>query len=176
MQQSRFYLILLQYIAANSFILQGSDYIPRLSNAIRRKTRQQIENELVEIQHRICQGHTDKEIMEELNIKERTFYYYKHKLYQMSAAIQAKKREEVMAFEMQILKDRFTRLYRHLELKAASPNTKAGEVAKIAEIAQDIAINILKLEGEGLRVLSGSSNSMNGIVNKIAQQEEVLQN
>jgi hypothetical protein len=153
---------------------QGYNHITSLSEIIR-KTRQQLENEMIEIQHRICQGHTDKEIMEGLNIKERTFYYYKHKLYQMSAATQAKKREEVMAFEMQILKDRFTRLYRHLELKAASPNTKAGEVVKIADIAQDIAVNILKLEGEGLRALSGS-NSINGIVNKIAQQEEVLQN
>jgi DNA-binding CsgD family transcriptional regulator len=164
----------LQYIAANSFILQGYDHIRSLSDVIRRKTRHQLEDELIEIQHRICQGNTDKEIIEGLNIKERTFYYYKHKLYQMSAAIQAKKREEVMAFETQILKDRFTRLYRHLELKAASPNTKAGEVAKIAKTAQEIAVNILKLEGEGIRVLSRCS--MNGIVNKIAQQEEVLQN
>jgi hypothetical protein len=159
-------LVLLHYIAANSFNLQGYDHILSLSDVIRRKTRQQLENELIEIQHRICQGHTDKEIIEELNLKERTFYYYKHKIYQMSAAIQAKKREDGMAFEMQILKDRFTRLYRLLELKAASPNTKAGEVAKIAEIAQDIAVNIIKLEGEGLRVLSG----INKITNKATQQ------
>jgi FixJ family two-component response regulator len=36
-----------------------------------RKTRQQIEKELLEIEHRICHGLTDKEIMEELDIKER---------------------------------------------------------------------------------------------------------
>jgi DNA-binding CsgD family transcriptional regulator len=104
MQQSRFYLILLQYIAANSFILQRYDHILSLSDVIRRKTRQQLENEMIEIEHRICEGQSDKEIIEELNIKQRTFYYYKRKLYQMSAAIQAKKREEVMAFEMQILR------------------------------------------------------------------------
>jgi len=80
----------------------------------KRKTQQQIENELVEIEHKLCQGRTDKEIIEELNIKERTFYYYKNKLYQISASIQAKKTEEIMAFEQQILKDRLTRLYRYL--------------------------------------------------------------
>ncbi len=80
----------------------------------KRKTQQQIENELIEIEHRICQGRTDKEIIKELNIKERTFYYYKNKLYQISASIQAKKTEEIMAFEQQILKDRLTRLYRYL--------------------------------------------------------------
>ena len=80
----------------------------------KRKTQQQIENELVEIEHKLCQGRTDKEIIKELNIKERTFYYYKNKLYQISASIQAKKTEEIMAFEQQILKDRLTRLYRYL--------------------------------------------------------------
>ena len=120
----------------------------------KRKTQLQIENELIEIEHRLCQGHTDKEIIEELNIKERTFYYYKNKLYQMSASIQAKKTEEIMVFEQQILKDRLTRLYRHLYLKLESPNTKVGQAAKIADTAQQIATNIFKLEVEGLRGLS----------------------
>jgi FixJ family two-component response regulator len=102
----------------------------------RRKTQQQIENELIEIEYRICQGHTDKEIIEELNIKERTFYYYKNKLYQLSASIQAKKTEEVMAFELQILKDRLTRLYRHLYFKLESPNTKVGQAEKICLVSR----------------------------------------
>jgi DNA-binding CsgD family transcriptional regulator len=48
----------------------------------------------MEIEHRICQGYTDTQIMEELGIKERTFYYYKEKLYQQSAKIQANKERE----------------------------------------------------------------------------------
>jgi hypothetical protein len=65
------------------------NYVPNLSDTVaittRRKagrtmkTRQQIEKELMDIEHRICHGYTDKEIMEELGIKERTFYYYKEK-------------------------------------------------------------------------------------------------
>ena len=84
--------------------------VRRSSRIGRRNTRQQIENEMIEIQHRICQGHTDKEIIEELGIKERTFYYYKEKLYQQSAEIQAKKIEQILVFESQILKDRLTHL------------------------------------------------------------------
>jgi FixJ family two-component response regulator len=73
-----------------------------------RKTRQQIEKELMDIEHRICHGCTDKEIMQELGIKERTYYYYKQKIYEQSAKIQAEKIaiEEVLAFEVQILKER----------------------------------------------------------------------
>jgi hypothetical protein len=132
----------------------------------KRKTQLQIENQLLEIEHRIYQGHTDKEIIEELNIKERTFYYYKNKIYQMSGSIQAKKTEEMMAFELQILKDRLTLLFRHLYLKLESPNTKLGQVAKIADTAQQIATNIYKLEFEGLRGLSDMKN----FANKAAEQ------
>lgn len=74
-----------------------------------------MENILMEIEHRICQGHTDKEIIEELGIKESTFYYYKEKLYQQSAEIQAKKTEQILVFESQILKDRLTDMYRQLQ-------------------------------------------------------------
>jgi hypothetical protein len=103
-----------------------------------RKTRQQIEKELLDIEHRICHGLTDKEIMQELSIKERMFYYYKQKIYEQSAKIQAEKTtvEEVLAFEVQILKDRLTRLYRQLEQRAASATTKARDVAVLATVAQ----------------------------------------
>jgi FixJ family two-component response regulator len=62
---------------------------------VRRNTLQQIEKDLIEIEHRICHGCTDKEIMEELEIKERTFYY-KEKIYQQSAKIQAEKTAELV--------------------------------------------------------------------------------
>jgi hypothetical protein len=139
----------------------------------KRKTRQQIEKELMDIEHRICHGLTDKEIMEELGIKERTFYYYKQKIYERSAKIQVQKTpEEVLAFEVQILKDRLTRLYRHLEQRASAVNTKARDVAVLATVAQDVAIKILKLESEGLKALSGKNKKLAN--NKTA--EEISQN
>ena len=120
----------------------------------------------MEIEHRICQGHTDKEIIEELGIKERTFYYYKEKLYQQSAEIQAKKTEQILVFESQILKDRLTDMYRQLQQRARAENTKARDLAEITTAAYNIAINIFKLESEGLRALSG----INKLTNKAAQQ------
>lgn len=105
--------------------------------------------------------------MEDLGIKERTFYYYKEKLYQQSAEIQAnKKTEQILAFEMQILKDRLTRLYRQLEQRASSTNTKASDLVEITTVACNIATDIFKLESEGLRALS----SINKLTNKAAQQ------
>jgi FixJ family two-component response regulator len=134
----------------------------------KRNTRQQMENVLMQIEHRICQGQTDKEIMEELGIRERTFYYNKEKIYQLSAEVQSKKNTaEVLAFEMQILKDRLSRMYRHLDERiTATENMKARDLAKIVPVACDIAKAIFQLEKEGLRALSG----INKLTSKAAQQ------
>ena len=96
-----------------------------------RKSRLQLQNELIEIESRICKGRTDSEIMEELHIKERTYYYYKVKLYEQSAELQRKKTEETLAFETQILKERMTRLYRHVEQRLTNENTKCSEAADL---------------------------------------------
>ena len=123
-----------------------------------RRTRIQLQNELVEIESRICKGKTDSEIMDELHLKERTYYYYKSKLYEQSAELQRKKTEETLAFETQLLKDRLTRLYRHVEQRLTSENTKCREAADLSEVAGNIAINIFKLENEGRRALHSSNN------------------
>jgi hypothetical protein len=116
-----------------------------------------MEYTLMEIEHRICQGRTDKEIMDELDIRERTFYYYKEKIYQLSAEVQSKKNTaEVLAFEMQILKDRLSRMYRHLDERiTATENMRARDLVKIVSVACDIAKAIFQLEKEGLTAISG---------------------
>jgi hypothetical protein len=129
-----------------------------------------MENILMEIEHRICHGCTDIQIMEDLGIKERTFYYYKEKLYQQSAKIQAKKKtEQVLVFEMQILKDRLTYIYRHLEQRVTAGNTRVRDLIEIALLACNIAEIIFKLESEGLRALSG----INKLASKASQQQSL---
>ena len=89
------------------------------------------------------------------------FYYYKEKIYKQSAKIQAEKiAEHTLALETQILKDRLTRLYRNLEQRATTATTKAKDLAALATVAQDLAIKILKLESEGLKVFSGKNKKI----------------
>ena len=170
-------LFIAVYCSKFIFILESRNrlYI-NLNNASiitrRRNTRQQMENTLMEIEHKICQGHTDKEIMDELGIKERIFYYYKEKIYQQSAGIQAKKKEQVLAFEMQILKDRLSRIYRHLDQRITAENGKARDLVELVPLACDIAETIFKLESEGLRALSG----INKIIINKATQQQISQN
>ena len=73
---------------------------------------------LEELAKKLAAGYTDKEIMQTLNFKRRSFYYYKAKVCSMYGNIAEKKTEQVIEFELQILKDRFMRLYRNLEQRA----------------------------------------------------------
>lgn len=129
-----------------------------------------MENELLEMQRLISTGYNDGEIMRQLGLTRRLFYYYKDKIYKASAAIQARKAENILAWEQQLLKERLTRLFRLLEVKAGEPACRAGEAAACAEIGQEIAINILRLENEGLRV----KQNIKYVINKAEQQTKGL--
>jgi ACT domain-containing protein len=119
----------------------------------KRRTRQQVELQIEQIQNKISTGSsTDKEIMQELGLKRANFYKYKAKIYKKSEAIQSKNSEKSLAFYQEMLNDRLTRIYRVLEEKVADKNTKARDVVKCALLARDVAINILRLEVEGLKV------------------------
>src|SRR5690242_2562343 len=103
----------------------------------------QMRLELEELAKRIVEGYTDKEIMQDLNLKRRTFYYYKAKVCKMFGNIAEKKTEQTLEFEAQILKDRYIRLYRNLEMKVTDPKIiKLRDVANASEVAAMIATNI----------------------------------
>ena len=70
---------------------------------------------LEELAKKLAAGCTDKEIIQDLKIKRRTFYYHKAKVCRMYGNIAEKKTEDVLEFEAHILKNRFLRLYRNLE-------------------------------------------------------------
>jgi ACT domain-containing protein len=132
----------------------------------KRRTRQQVELELEQIQNKISSGSTDKEIMQELGLKRANFYKYKAKIYKRSEAIQSKNSDKSLAFHQEILNDRLTRIYRALEERLADKNTKSRDVVKCASLAKDIAINIVRLKGEGLK----ASTEANRLARKVQQK------
>ncbi len=116
-----------------------------------KKPAAQIHHDLEELAKKLAAGYTDKQIMQDLNLKRRTFYYYKTKVCSMFGNIAEKKTEQVLEFEAEILKDRYTRLFRNLEQRATNRNTKLHDVANATEVAAMIATNIFRLEVEGFR-------------------------
>jgi hypothetical protein len=73
---------------------------------------------------------------------------------------------------MQILKDRLSYIYRHLEQRVTAENTRVRDLIEIAPLGCDIAETIFKLESEGLRALSG----INKLANNKAAQQQISQN
>ena len=136
----------------------GNDNIEE-EQQYRKRTQHQIQTMLVEIERKIMEGDNDQEIMQSLSLRRRTFYYYKDKLYKQSLTIQtSKKTDEMVAFETQILKERFSKIYKHLDKRLTMINQDpkvTDNIAEIAVVASEVARKILHIEMEGLKALSG---------------------
>lgn len=121
----------------------------------------QMNAQLEEIVRQINAGYTDLEIMKNLNVKRQTFYDYKQKIFKRFGDIAAKKTDATLEFEADLLKDRYNRLFRNLELSVTDPSANLGDKALASEVAAFIATNIFKLEVEGLRARQGRKLQQN---------------
>ena len=77
--------------------------------------------------------------MKDLGIRPILFYYYKAKIYKASEAVQAKKSEQTLAFEQQILKDSSSGTAAVISPPYASPHSHSIKSIKIT-----ISMNIMK--------------------------------
>ena len=110
-----------------------------------------MEYELAEIYKRLCNGETDLQIMNALCLQERNYYKYKKRLETRLMEYQLKKTNNTIFIESQLFKNRMLTLYRILENQVISDKTTGIEKAKCAEIAANIAIDVLKMESEGIK-------------------------
>ncbi len=114
-------------------------------------------------------GRLDREIMEELQIKRSQYYEYKSKLFQQSAELFDRFNDEnrdSLIYQKELLSERLTRLYKQAELDLIqnTPTEGGNNRASIYLAAQNIAINIFKLESEGLRILAnGQGRQSRGV-------------
>jgi|SRR5215831_2126166 len=114
-------------------------------------TRPQQQAQLEAIAKKMSQGYTEGEIIEELRISRSTYFRYKTKVINIFGDQAQKKTQANVELEAEVLKDRLTRLFRALEIGIADKDIELSHRAAAAAVAQDIAINIFKLEAEGLR-------------------------
>jgi hypothetical protein len=119
----------------------------------KRKTDDQLKVELAKIRRLVSVGHTDNEIMDKLKIPRSTFYYYKKKLNEESSQEFMKKEVEDLAFDVDVLRDRLTIMFKVSQDKLNDKNTKAKDIPNLLEAGQELAINLFRLESEGLKAL-----------------------
>jgi hypothetical protein len=113
-------------------------------------------------------GKPDREIMEQLQIKRSQYYEYKSKLFQQSAELFNRFNDEnrdSLIYQKELLSERLTRLFNQAELDLTQNSYReVNNRASIYLAAQNIAINIFKLESEGLYVLAnGQGRQMRGL-------------
>jgi hypothetical protein len=96
---------------------------------------------------------TNEQIASELKISIRSVQNYKRRLEQRYMAYQRQKTDDTVFLECNLLKNRLLILYKALETQVISGQTSGTEKAKCAEVAANIAIDVLKMESEGIKAV-----------------------
>lgn len=124
------------------------------------RTRAQLHQELDQIRHLLSLGYTDTEIIRDRGMKRRWFYVCKAKIYEQDKDLLQYKKIQDLATDVFLLRERLTRLYKITEDKLTQQqqtnHDDAIGASKLLERAESIAINIFKLETEGVIVANKS--------------------
>ena len=115
--------------------------------------KQLYERQLELIFKMLLENKTNEQIASELKISIRSVQNYKRRIEQRYMTYQREKTDSTLFFEVSLLKNRLLKLYRTLENKVTDPKTGPSESARCADVAADIAINVIKLESEGIRFI-----------------------
>jgi hypothetical protein len=119
----------------------------------KRKTREQLRANLTQIRKLVSTGYTDCEIMDKMGIPRSTFYYYKKKANEESSQEFMKKELEDLAFDVDVIRDRLTRMFKITQDRLTDSNTRAKDIPGLLEAGKDLALWLFKLESEGLVAL-----------------------
>lgn len=129
----------------------------------------QLELQLQQIFRMMLQNKTQEEIAHELNINVRTVQRYYQRIDNRYGAIWRQKTDKTLFTEAQLFKHRMLNLYQALENQVTSSGYKTSgtDKAKCAEVAANIAIDVMKMESEGIKVVKD-------LVAKNVQGENIL--
>ena len=116
-------------------------------------SKQQYEAQLQQIFRLLLENSSQEEIARELNISTRTVARYSQRIDKRYGQIQKQKTYDTLFLECNLLKNRLLTLYKALETQVISDKTSGTEKAKCAEVAANIAIDVLKIESEGIKVV-----------------------
>jgi len=140
----------------------------------------------------LLENRTNEQIATELKISVRTVQNYKRRLEQRYGSIWRQKTNDTLFLESNLFKNRMLKLYKALEdqVTSSANETSGTDKAKCAEITANIAIDVLKMESEGIKAIKelisvekknthlnnlkrySSNNKMNGCNYDSPQEED----
>ncbi len=101
----------------------------------------------------LLENKSQEEIARELHISTRTVARYSQRIEKKYGQMQRQKTDHTLFLEYNLLKNRLLTLYKTLENQVISDKTSGTEKAKCAEVAANIAIDVLKMESEGIKAV-----------------------
>ena len=113
--------------------------------------KSKLELYLQQIFRMLLESKTEEAIAKELGVSTRTIQRYKIILDQRYGEIRKQKTNDTLFLECNLFKNRMLKLYKGLENHVLSDKTSEVEKARCAEIAASIALDVLKMESEGIR-------------------------
>jgi hypothetical protein len=108
---------------------------------------------ITEIRHMVGNGCSYREIMDTLEIPERSFYRYLSQAFEHDRQLMQEQDKDKLALELSILHDRLTSTYRRLILIAGNENIAAKDRINAEAASCEVALAITKLAFEGPIVL-----------------------
>lgn len=116
-------------------------------------TKQAKEAQLQQIFRMLLESRTQESIANQLGVNMRTVQRYTQDIDERYGQMQRQKTDNTIFTECQLFKNRMLTLYKILESKATDLKTNGSEAAKCCEVAANIAIDVLKMESEGIRAV-----------------------
>jgi DNA-binding CsgD family transcriptional regulator len=126
----------------------------------KRPSKIQLGDTLRKIRHLLAEGHTNKEIIEMLQLEERTFYRYMKRIYAQDKAYFEQQDNESIATEIRLAKDRMLKSLRRFDAIAADETLSAYERMEAERNRIGVVIHLAKIETEGPRIVHDTSRRL----------------
>ena len=128
-----------------------------VTNRSKRPSKIQLAATLRNIRHLLAEGFTNREIIETLQLDERTFYRYMKRIYAQDKAYFEKQDNESIATEIRLAKERILQSLRRFDAIAADETLSAYERMEAERNRIEVVIHLAKIEVEGPRIVHDTS-------------------
>jgi IS30 family transposase len=108
---------------------------------------------LRKIRHLLAEGYTNKEIIEMLQLEERTFYRYMKRIWEQDKAYFEQQDNESIATEIRLAKERMLKSLRRFDSIAADESLSAAERMEAERNRIEVVIHLARIEVEGPRIV-----------------------
>jgi len=113
--------------------------------AKKRNTKQELEAVRNEIRRYFTIGSTPTEIKQHLNMADRTFAWHCHEIYEQDKITLQAERNDLIATEILLTKDRLLRTIRQCELIANDANTAVRDKLEAEALKKETSIDLIRL-------------------------------